>query len=118
MDNDPLAQGLVYGLCQGAVKIGFPAQDEGKAVQGVIAVVHDQLQVVQDRRGEVLAFIDGKAEGAFFLMVEVVYLLLHGPKHPGFGAGWFQAENRAQKIIELSYADGGEADILHMDNTK
>ena len=66
------------------------------------------------KRQEVLAFIDGKAQGAFFLMVEVVYLLLHGPKHLGFGAGWFQTEDGTQKIIELSYADGGEADILHM----
>ena len=66
MDNDPLAQRLVYGLCKGAVKIRFPAQDEGKAVQGVIAVVHDQFEVIQDGWGEVLAFINGKAEGRFF----------------------------------------------------
>lgn len=114
MDDDPLAERLVDRLCQGAVKIGFPAEDEGKAVQGVIAVVHDQLQVVQDGRGEVLAFVDGKAEGAFFLMVKIVYLLLHGLEHLGLGAGRLQAEDGTQKIIELSYADGGEADILHM----
>ena len=89
MDNDPLAQRLVYGLCQGAVKIGFPAEDEGKAVQGVIAVVHDQLEVIKDGRGEVLAFINGKAERTFFLVVKIVNLLLHGLKHLGLGAGRF-----------------------------
>ncbi len=77
-------------------------------------MVHDQFQVVQDGRGEVLAFIDGKAQGAFFLMVEVVYLLLHGPKHLGFGAGWFRTEDGTQKVIELHDADRGEADVLHM----
>ena len=114
MDNDPLAQRLVYGLCKGAVKIGFPAEDEGKTVSGVIAVVHDQFQVVQDGRGEVLAFIDGKTQGAFFLMVEVVYLLLHGLKHLWLGAGWLQAEDGTQKMIEFPDADRGETDILHM----
>ena len=77
-------------------------------------MVHDKLQVIEDGRGEVLAFIDGKAEGAFFLMVEVVYLLLNGLEHLRLGAGRLQAEDGTQEMIELSYADGGEADILHM----
>lgn len=77
-------------------------------------MVHDQFQVIQDGRGEVLAFIDGEAERAFFLMVEVVYLFLHGLEHLWLGAGWLQAEDGTQEIIELSYADCGEADILHM----
>ncbi len=32
MDNDPLAEGFIDGLCKGAVEIGFPAEDEGKTV--------------------------------------------------------------------------------------
>ena len=49
-------------------------------------MIHDQFEVIEDRRGEVLAFINGKAQGAFFLMVEIVNLLLHGPEHLGLGA--------------------------------
>ena len=77
-------------------------------------MVHDQFQVVQDGRGEVPAFIDGKAQGAFFLMAEVVNLLLHGLKHLWLGACRFQTEDGTQKMIEFPDAGRGEADILHM----
>lgn len=45
MHGDPLAQGFVDRLAQGIVQVRFPAQDERKAVQGVIAVVHEHFNV-------------------------------------------------------------------------
>ena len=77
-------------------------------------MVHDQFEVIEDRRGEVLTFIDGKAERAFFLMVEIVYLLLYGPEHLGLGAAWLHSKDRAQKMVEFPDTDCREADILHM----
>lgn len=47
-------------------------------------------------------------------MVEIVYLLLHGPEHLGLGTAWLHSEDRTQEIIEFPDADRGEADILHM----
>lgn len=61
-----------------------------------------------------MAFINGEAERAFFLVVEVVYLFLHGLKHLQPGACRLQAKDGIQKIIELPDANGGEADVFHV----
>ncbi len=77
-------------------------------------MVHDQFQVIKYRRREVLALINGKAQRAFFLMAEVVYLFLHGAEHLWLGAGGLKAQDGTQKVIEFPDAHGGKADILHM----
>ena len=77
-------------------------------------MVHDEFEVVQDCRGEVLALINGKAQWALFLMVKVVYLLLHGLEHLRLGTTGFYTKDGTQKIIEFPDAHCGKADILHM----
>jgi hypothetical protein len=54
---DPLEQSLMDGLFQGAVQVRLPAEDEREAVEGVIPVVHEHLDVLQDAGGEVLAWV-------------------------------------------------------------
>ncbi len=77
-------------------------------------MVHDQFSGRSGWPGEdTWAIHDGKATGAFFLMVEVVYLLLHGPKHLGFGR-MVPVPRTDTEIIELLMPTVGEADILHM----
>ena len=88
MHGDPLAQGLMDGLLQGAVQVRLPAEDEREAVEGVIPVVHEHLDILQDAGGEVLCLIDCQEEGLLLVLVEVEDLLLHGAEHPRLAAPW------------------------------
>lgn len=89
--GDPLAQGLMDGLLQGAVEVGLPAEDEREAVQGVIPIVHEHLDVLQDACGEVLRLVDGQEEGLLLVLVKVEDLLLYGAEHAGLAAPWLHA---------------------------
>ena len=57
MDGNTLAQGLVNRLSQSVVEIRLTAEDESKAVDGVIAVIHKHFNIVEDSGGEILRFI-------------------------------------------------------------
>ncbi len=114
MHCDPLAQGLMDGLFQGAVQVGLAAEDEREAVQGVIPIVHEHLDVLQDAGGEVLCLIDGQEEGLLLVLVKVEDLLLYGAEHPRLAAPWLQPQDRAELAVEFHDADGGEADVLHV----
>ena len=114
MYGDALAQGLMDGLFQGAVQVGLPTEDEREAVQGVIPVVHEHLDILQDAGGEVLCLIDCQEEGLLLVLVEVEYLLLYGAEHPRLAAPWLYPQDRAELAVELHDADRGEADVLHM----
>ena len=114
MYGDALAQGLMDGLFQGAVQVGLPAEDEREAVQGVIPIVHEHLDVLQDAGGEVLCLIDCQEEGLLLVLVEVEYLLLYGAEHARLAAPWLQPQDRAELAVEFHDADGGEADVLHV----
>ena len=69
--GDPLAQGLMDGLAQGAVKVWLTAQDKRKAVDGVIAVIHEHFDVLKDAGGKVLCLVHGQQERLFLLIVKV-----------------------------------------------
>lgn len=114
MHGDALAQGLMDGLLQGAVEVGLPAEDEGEAVQGVIPVVHEHLDILQNAGREVLRLIDCQEEGLLLVLVKVEDLLLHGTEHAGLAAPRFWPQDRAELAVELHDADGGEADVLHV----
>ena len=88
MYGNPLEQGLMDGLLQGVIKVGLPAEDEREAVEGVIPVVHEHLQVLQDAGGEVLCLIDCQEEGLLLVLVKVEDLLLYGAEHAGLAAPW------------------------------
>ena len=114
MHGDPLAQGLMDRLFQGVVQVGLPAEDEREAVEGVISVVHEHLDVLQDAGGEVLCLIDCQEEGLLLVPVKVEDLLLYGAEHAGLAAPWLHPQDRAELSVELHDADGGEADVLHV----
>ena len=88
MHGDPLAQGLMDGLLQGAAPVGLPTEDEREAVEGAISVVHEHLDVLQDAGGEVLCLIDCQEEWLLLVLVEVEDLLLYGAEHAGLAAPW------------------------------
>jgi hypothetical protein len=92
----------------------LPAEDEREAVQGVIPIVHEYLDVLQDAGGEVLCLIDCQEEGLLLVLVEVKDLLLYGAEHAGLAAPWLCPRDRAELAVELHNADRGETDVLHV----
>ncbi len=112
--GNALAQGLMDGLFQGAVQVGLAAEDEREAVQGVIPIVHEHLDILQDAGGEVLCLIDCQEEGLLLVLVKVEDLLLYGAEHARLAAPWLHPQDRAELAVELHDADGGEADVLHV----
>ena len=114
MHGNPLAQGFVDRLAQGVVQMRLTTEYEGKAVQGIIAVVHKHLDVLEDASGEVLCFINGQEEGLLFLLVEVENLFLYGLEHSGLAAFWLHSQNGAELAVKFHDADGGEAEVFHV----
>ena len=86
MDSDPLAQCLMNWFSERAIKMGFPAQDQCKVINRVVAVVHEHLDVIQDSGIQVLCFINGEKKRLAFFFVKIGDLFLDSLEHPGFVA--------------------------------
>ena len=114
MDSDPLAQGFMDRLSQSAVQMGFSAEDQGKTVKGIIAVIHEHPDVVEDSRIEKLRLIHCKDERLPLFPVKVFNLLLDGLEAAGLASPEAHPEDLAQFTIELGNADGRQADIFHV----
>ena len=54
VDGDALAEDLADRLSQSIVEVRLAAEDEGEAVHGIAAEVHEHLDVVEDGGGEIL----------------------------------------------------------------
>lgn len=91
--GDALAEGLMDRLSQGAVQIGLTTEDEGKAVDRIIAVVHEHLDIVENSGGEVLGLIHSQEKGLAFILVKMEDLGLDGVKHPRLAAFRLQAQD-------------------------
>lgn len=81
MNGDTLPECLMDGLAENVIEMRFTAEDQGKAVQGIIAVVHEHFDVIKDAIAEVLGFIDGKEQWLVLVPVEIGDLLLDRPEH-------------------------------------
>ena len=114
VDGDALAQRLMDGFSECIVQMGLPTEYESKAVEGIIAVIHEHFDILQDAGREVLCLIDGKEEGLLFFPVEVEDLLLDRPEHAGFAPSGLYAKRTAELTVEFHDADGREAEILHV----
>ncbi len=53
----------MYRFAECVIEMGFPAQDEGKAVYGIVTVIHKHLDVVENAGIQVLCLIDGQKQG-------------------------------------------------------
>ncbi len=114
VDGDALTECLMHGPAQRGVQMGFPAEDEREAVHGIVTIVQDHLQVVQDPGGKVLGFVDSKEQGLPFFVIEIPDLVLYGTEHSWLSALAADAEDRAELLVKFSNADCGKADIFHV----
>ena len=114
VDGDTLTQRLMDGLAESAVQVGFPTEDQRKTVEGIVTVIHEHLDVVEDGGIQELRLIHGEDQGLAFFPVEVFDLFLDRPEPPGFSASEAHAENLAQFTVEFGDTYGREADVLHM----
>ncbi len=114
MNRNPLAQGFMDWPAQGIVQVCLPAEDQGKAVHGVIPIIHQHLDIVQDAGGEVLRFIHCQKERLALLLVEIPDLLLDGFEHPRFPTLVTDTQRGAELAVELHDTDGGQADVFHV----
>lgn len=97
------------------IEMGFSAQDQCKVIYGIIAVVHEHLDIVQDSGVEVLCFINGKEQGLVFFFVKIGDLLLDGLEHTGLTALVGDPEDGTQLFVKVSHADGGQAQVFHVE---
>lgn len=107
MDGNTLAQGLVDRFAQGVVEIRLTAEDESKAVDGVIAVIHKHFNIVEDSGGEILRLVHRQQEGLAFFFVEMKDLVLDCVEHARLTALGLHAEDLAELPVELHHADSG-----------
>ena len=114
MDGDPLVECFMDRFAENVIEVRFPAEDQGEAVQGIIAVIHEHLDVIEDTIAEVLGFIDGKEQGLVLVAVQIGDLFLDGFEHGWFTAFIRDAQNGTELFIEVSDTDGGQAHILHV----
>lgn len=102
-------------LAEGVIEVGFPTQDQGKTVDGIIAVIHEHLDVIEDTGAQVLCFINGKEQGLAFFLIQVINLLLNGAEHTDFPAFIGHSEDGTELLIEIGNTDCGQAGVFHVE---
>ena len=113
LHGDPLAQDLMHRFAQGAVQVRFAAQDQRKAVDGIITVIHEHLDVLKNTSGKVLCLIYGQRR-LFLFMIEAEDLLLYGAEHSQLSAPALHAQDSAELAVKLHDAHSGKTDIFHV----
>lgn len=114
MDSDPLTQCFMNGAAQSIIQVGFAAKDQGKTVYGIIPVIHQHLDVVQNAGGEILRFVNRQEEWLTLLFIEIPDLLLDRLEHSWFPTFVTDAEGGAELAVKFHDTDGGQADVLHV----
>ena len=75
-------------LLQDMVQIRLSYQYQAEAVQEIITVLHQHLQVPQDIIIQILRFIDRKDQGLFLFFIQVIHPLLDYFKQRGKIEPW------------------------------
>ena len=105
----------MHRLAERVIEMGFSTQNQCKAVHGIIAVVHEHLDIIQDSGTEVLCFINGKKQGLPFLLVKIGDLLLNGLEHAGFATFIRNTEDGTELFVKVSHTDGGQTQVFHIE---
>ena len=103
----------MHRLAECVIEMGFPAQNQCKVVHGIIAVVHEHLDIIENAGTEILGFVNGEKQGLSFLFVEISDLLMDGLEHAGFAAFIRNAEDGTELFVKVCHADGRQAQVFH-----
>lgn len=57
-------------------------------------MVHDEVVVIAEHRGEIWHSAMVRKNGRFFIMVEIVYLFLYGSEHLGMHGSMLRTEHK------------------------
>ena len=106
MDGDPLTQCFVCRLAERIVEIRFSAQDQCKVVHGIVAVVHEHLDVIENAGVQILGFINGEEERLALLPVEIGDLFLDCLKHACLAAFVGDTEDGAELFVKVGKSAG------------
>ena len=107
VDSDPLTQCFMNGPAQSMIQVGFAAKDQGKTVYGIIPVIHQHLDVVQNAGGEILRFVNRQEEWLTLLFIEIPDLLLDRLEHSWFPTFVTDAEGGTELAVKFHDTDGG-----------
>ena len=113
-DSDALVESFVNRFAQSVLKIGFATEDKGKTVKGILSIIHEHLDIVENTGVQILCFVYGKKEGLAFFLVKIVDLILYGTEHPSLAAFVTDTENLTEFLVKIRDTYCGKADILHM----
>ncbi len=97
--------------------MGLATQDERKVIDGIITIVHEHLDIIQDPGAQVLGFINGQEQGLSFFFVQIGDLFLDGFEHTGLTAFIGYTEEGTELFVKISHADGGQAQVFHVEET-
>lgn len=103
------------GLAEDIIQMRFSTEDQGEAVQGIIAVVHQHLQIIQDTVVEILSLIDCQQKRLMFVSVQVGDLFLDRFEHGWFATFIGYTQNGTKLFVEVSDTYGRQAHVLHME---
>ena len=114
MDRDALFKCLIYRFAQDVVEMRFSTEDQCKAVDGIVSIVHEHLDIIQDSCGKILCFIYSQEQRLSFLMIEVIDLFLNGLEHSRLSTSAADSEYIAELFVEFCDADSGKAHVFHV----
>lgn len=114
MDGYPLAECFMNRFTKNVIEVRFSAENQSEAVQRIKAVIHEQLDVIENAIAEVLGFIDDEEQGLVLVVVQVGDLFLDDHKHGRLTAFIREAQNGTEQFIEVRNTDGGQAHIFYV----
>ena len=95
----------MYRFAKGVLKIRFATENKCKTVEGIISIIHEHLDIVEDAGVQILSFVYGKKERLAFFLVKIVDLILYGTEHPGLAAFVTDTENLAEFLIKVNFSN-------------
>lgn len=85
------------------IPMGFSAKYQGKTVNGIVAIIHERLDIIEDTGAKILCFIDGKQQWLAFFFIQVIDLFQDFREHTDFTTFIADTKDRAELFIEFSY---------------
>jgi hypothetical protein len=81
MNHDPLLQGFVDRILKDCIHMRKANHNECKAIERVIILIHEKLEVPEDIRPKILAFIYNYEDSLMLFLKKVTESLLYRDIH-------------------------------------